>query len=378
MNFFRTLFYVTVLLILAGCIGNRPGLNEGSVRGAFVPGGAIQKIDGTLFASTEKRSDGANAAGANALADAIKPSSAFQISLISAYICDFHEAGGGFNRFAGSNSGAGNICENGSGSAQSRGFATRGEIVISARFDDLSLASSQELDGDRVVFFSNDVRETGQMLNFANQPIYGPAKAPNGASKLTMKILELDKEEAEHNAALLEGLADLGAALPSPAVGAAFGTLVKLGSDLVKSNQDDVEFSFSIGFDAAGINATNVAANPLRSGYIAFVRKDDRNTFTHFDDLKICPEQGFISQKTSNEKTDCKKPYSGDTWMLIRIAEMPASTANALAIGSALATLRQSQLIDDVSGGQELIQALNKAASDLRESDTSTAVTGAQ
>ena len=343
--------------LVAACSGNSADLNEGSVRAGFA-GSSVnpQQANATLYAAP------AGLAGP----PVIDGGDFVMITALSGYICDFRENGLTINAFADSNRGA-EPCLGGSTDIfdfESRGEATRGEIAITARYE--VRGTTTDPAEDRVIFFSDDVRETGQFLNFANLPVYGPVAAPKASSILKLQIFELDAEENKENAAVLNKLAELGALVPSPVAGGAFSVLSKLGTAFVTSNKDDREFSFELGFDPT--KATPVLRrNPLRAGYYALIRRERRDQFDHFDDLVICPAEGILAEKSAGqtEAAACAAgvPYHGSTWLLLRVTEEDQDVVEAQFRAQLLSTLQQADIFQN--GGK--LEDLGAAADDLIE-----------
>ena len=349
-----------VLLCLAGCGGI--SLNDGQVRigtSQSVQGGDVQP-DIYVFGSET--------------GDVIKKPEMFQITLISGHICDFREQGGIFNSpagFATTNDAAIPCKETGHGSVF-QGKATRGEIAVLAGFQFRGVTANQpDLPEERLVYFSDDVRETGQLLNFQNIPIYGPAPAKLASAQLRMTILELDQDEAKKQSEFLGTLASAGAVFASPVQGAAIGVLSSIGSALILSNKDDREFRVDLGFDAPNVGS-DVPRLLLREGYLALVRRENRSATDHFvgpdmtTKLVICPTRGYVALGDCEDK----KIYRGSTWLLLRVSREDPEIVNA-ALSQTFQDLVDSRLAAvDISGLSSVsteLEALMKAIKDAEE-----------
>ncbi|MEO0819261.1 MAG: hypothetical protein AAF074_02445 [Pseudomonadota bacterium] len=317
--------FISVLAIAAVASCGSVELNEGQVRVGTAPlepsGSVSQPVTTQIFASA-----------ATGGGQVIQPNQDFQITLISAFICDFRESGGILNDplgFATTND-AGEPCREEGHNTVFQGKATRGEIAVLAGFkfrnDDPALGDTPE---ERVVYFNDDVRETGQLLNFKNLPVYGPAPMVRASSRLRLTVLELDQDEVEEQAAVLQSLASAGAAFASPINAAVLGVLSSIGETLIRSNKDDREFAFDLGFDAP-FGQSGVNRVLLREGYLALIRRENRSATNHFSadgqgSLVICPKRGLIGVNSCSDDNF----YRSSSWMLLRISREDPMIANA-------------------------------------------------
>lgn len=310
---------VLASLLLCACGGVGGNLNEGSVRAAFnEPARSDTALQRTIYDPTTDQTG------------VLTDQDLVMMTLVSGYICDFRENALGLNALATTNRGS-ESCPDGAGRLlyDDAGVQTRGEIAITASYQ-VRGADNQESQ-PRVIFFSDDVRETGQLLNFVNLPIYGPAPVANASSILKLEIYELDVEEAQETAALLKKIATLGGQVGSPVFGTAFQALLSVGQVFATANEDDREFSFTIGFDPSGAATSTVARNRLREGYYAFIRRERRDSTNHFSGLVICKDPDFIAESSD----DCAsgKYYRGSTWLLMRVSQEDAKTVQAILAG---------------------------------------------
>lgn len=317
----RLLAVIAAGLGCFACTGNSPDLNEGRTRASYAEPdtlGGPHTFKGKLYSDQDPNL-------------AISPGDAFEIRLVNAYICDFREAGGEFLTLVDGSNRSAVPCLGGDGGG-GKPQITRGEIVITANFEP-DIPEANTIYGDRVIFHSDDIRESGQGINSNNPLIYGPAKAPDSGSTLEMKILELDKEEAENVSGLLGKLSEIGAKYTAPALGivggvpaaaaaatSVFNVMGSLGEALTKTAKDDVEMKFSISFDNPNaIPASNEAQlDKLQTGYIAMVRRENRDASDHFDALVVCGEAGFIGKGGC----DPDQEYNGSTWLLLKIVKL--------------------------------------------------------
>lgn len=158
---------------------------------------------------------------------------------------------------------------------------TRGEIVVladvyeqgSGRTIAYSKDGSDAKDA-RVVFYDDDVRESGQFFSLANIPVYGPIRYAGNALFFRIFILELDDDENTQNAAMLKKLAELGSKAYPPA-SPVLQTLSSVGDALLSGEQDDLEFRYTMSFDPhQGTSATYL---PLAVGNYVMVKQENRS-----------------------------------------------------------------------------------------------------
>ncbi len=159
----------------------------------------------------------------------IGPDQSVSVSLLQVFIKDFSERA---ERFA-----------------AAAGFGTvRGEIAVVARVfelkdgDTLDFRRSATKKG-RLIFYSDDVRSGGHLLNGSALPLYGPITYEGRPLIFEITILELDVGEAEQVKSLLATLANLGAKAYPPA-SPVLSALDKLGEQLLSGARDDIEFRY--------------------------------------------------------------------------------------------------------------------------------------
>lgn len=309
------------LLALSACASE---LNEGQVR-MGIPQHTSGNITPEVFRATH--------------GSVLETDEVFMITLVSTYICNFRETQT-LEFLSPTNVGA-IAC----GDKRSSGINTRGEIAILAGFAFQDQKGTGGAPEERLVFLSHDVRETGQLLNFINLPIYGPAPYQKATSRLRMTILELDKEESEEQSDILQSVADAGASFASPVQGKVIEVLASIGETLIKTNKDDREMRFDAGFDVpyseesksednigtvkqSPATELSIMRNPLREGYIILMRRERRDRKDHFKNIKVCPKLGLVVE--ADKECDGNSYYADSTWILLRVTKEDEDVANAI------------------------------------------------
>ena len=367
----RSLFFNVGVLALASILVSACGqnLNEGQVRAGS---GKIE----TLGTDTRSVTDTMFLDNETSQLSFIDPGDDFQITLISAFICDFREFGYALDFWAQSNHGS-NKCRN-KQPVDLQGISTRGEIAVLGGFQFRGGESGQTDEPvERVIFFSDDVRESGQLLNFLNIPVYGPTPAKFAAGRLKLSIIELDQVEAEQQAAFLGQIAKVGATFSSPMQGAVIKALASIGEAFIKANKDDRELAYSIGFDPTNTGSkyyteSQVHRLPLREGYLAVVRRETRSDTDHFEPggkgLLICPERGLLVLE-SQEGCSRQQYYAENTWLLLRISKEDPEVVNAeltRTVQDVVASLSDPALLTEQA---EAVNAIAGNLGDLRKKD---------
>ncbi|MEE3528637.1 hypothetical protein QO167_29825, partial [Pseudomonas aeruginosa] len=94
------------------------------------------------------------------------------------------------------------LCTGGDGSLFDNARSTQGEIAITASAGErgatsngLSFNPADIKRNGRVVYYNEDIRESGQLINALNIPIYGPKTYDGGTFFVDLAILELDENE---------------------------------------------------------------------------------------------------------------------------------------------------------------------------------------
>jgi hypothetical protein len=259
----------------------------------------------------------------------IQKGEAFSVRLISAFICDFHEAAW-FDLFGRSND-ADKPCAGGDGG---QGEVTRGEITIVTNLGERTDGAGVSFNPadlntvGRVVYYNEDVRETGQLINALNLPVFGPETYNGGPFFMDWSILELDNQENSSARGILNSLATIGGtAFPSSSP--VLAVLNNVGTVLLKNGKDDIEMRYQFEFDPAFSGITTAVAGvakeslvfrmPLKEGYFAILRRENRDALPSLKvgdaggNLSVCKNEGFLCDAGN-------QPYRGSTWLLLRIA----------------------------------------------------------
>ncbi|MEM1277944.1 MAG: hypothetical protein AAGH74_15580 [Pseudomonadota bacterium] len=314
---------------LSACSNN---INEGSFNATTVPAG---KVSGPL----EKAVFYPNSTLQTAT-EVIKPGDHFSITLISAFICDFRETGVLNGVFDASNSES-DVCPGGLKTESALSLqeqASRGEIAILADYGSgtaRAAGSSDIKDFGRVIYYNEDVRESGQLLNDIGIRIHGPIAYKNEVTNLRLAIVEFDDEENERAKAIIENLASVGGKAYPPAA-AVLGVLSTLGKTVFEQNKNDVEFRGSIIFDPPSVRST-VARAPLQEGYYVFVRNEDRSEDFEWGGLEVCETKGLLMHK------GCSQTYRDNTWLLLRVSREDTDVATVQNVGQEISEFLEAQ-----------------------------------
>lgn len=328
------IFLVCSTLLLSAC--SSVNFNEGSSRVFAVNAdsdiGSLQ--NGTIYFDTNN---------IDAPQQIINKEDYFSIKLISTFICNFRESKG-FSELTETSNKFSKICNNFTeNSTNTDGIkqGTRGEILIAANIGEQKSGFKIGFDlatlrnGSKVVYYNPDVRESGQLINAINLPIYGPKKYDGYPFSMDISVFELDNDENKEIKALLSKLAELGvAASANPLI----NSVVKpLGEALIGSNTDDLELRYIINFDEPGAVDSNIPRMQLREGYYAIIRKEARDQIARSEKLCVDAKTGLLLEIKNNEN-HCKLEVYNDygrnnvfrdnTWLLFRVTkEDPLSPA---------------------------------------------------
>jgi hypothetical protein len=231
------------------------------------------------------------------------------LRVLRAYICNLPEAAGSFSEF-----------EEYSREFETKTlkcisgrnihFSTRGEVAVLAKvaerktgagavFKQGEIAPSDA----RLIYYSEDMRETGQPPNFANVPLYGPVTYEGSPILVQLHVVELDDAESEAQRSLLTSLAKLGSAAYPPA-SSALAVLDKVGTAFLSGQQDDLMFDFLVEFDAGeskGGRSTADLSLPLAQGIYAFVRMGNRNESALWSELVLDHRSGLLHCRDGSE-----------------------------------------------------------------------------
>ena len=328
------LFSIYSSLILSAC--SSVNFNEGSSRVFIAKGdsdkGSLQ--NGTIYYYSHD---------ANSPQQIINKDDYFSIKLISTFICNFRESKG-FDELTETSNKFSKVCNNfAKNSIKTDGIkqGTRGEILIAANIGEQKSGFKIGFDlatvrnGSKVVYYNPDVRESGQLINAINLPVYGPKKYEGYPFLMDISVFELDNDESKEIKALLSKLAELGvAASANPLI----NNVVKpLGEALIGSNTDDLELRYTMNFDEPGPLDSTVPRMQLREGFYAIVRKEPRDQIANFKKLCVDAKTGLLLEVDKNDVQCNLKVYDDlghnnvfrdNTWLLFRVAkEDPQSPA---------------------------------------------------
>ena len=365
----RTVRRIAVLTLAAmafgisGCATSRYTYNEGSTRVAAFTG-KKDKVEATgLYLSNEELQNNDNI---------IKRDDAFSVRLLSAFICDFRETSTPADMAAKSNKGA-TPCPGGDGGQHA---GTRGEIAIVANVGERKEGGGLTFDptgikSGRVIYYNEDVRETGQLINAINLPVYGPKTYDGKPFYMDWAVLELDNKENAAARKLLKQLADAGA-MPAAPYTPILKLLNSLGGALIDANGDDIEMRYQMETDPTrdcsdkSCKNTTVQRMPLREGYYAFVRNENRSEDVSLDNVEVCEKFGlFLCTKDSNGTS---VPWRKKTWLLVRVAREDKLAATAQDNAQNLAGLLDALNANSTLVGPEPLTAIPEAIKNILDS----------
>lgn len=270
-----------------------------------------------------------------------KAGDSISINLLYAYLCDFYEWAENPSELRKAyrhwkKTDTSSPCED----DPDNRAGTRGEIAVLASAFERGTSTPIKFQEDgavepqaRVIYFSDDVREAGQPLNFSNLPIYGPVTYGGKPFFVRLYVIELDEAEVRSTASLLRSLATLGAKSFAPS-SPVLATLTKVGDGFLQSKQDDTIAQYDLVLDGPGAEGTITA--PMISGITAFVRLQDRNE--EFPWHKYCVQlsTGKIFEK------------EGDNWNPGRCGEPGAKELHGYSYFTVHAKLNEPALEQDV------------------------------
>ena len=333
---------LALLFGLGGCAQSiNEGLNRLSSHPAPAPAVDSIRPNGQIYF------DNATLQGTGAVID---KGDNISITIMSAFICDFRE--GLFGLFFDKTNRNAAPCRDGiggDGAIQGQDPATRGEIAILASVKTPSGETIVPADGasqynfGRVVFYNEDIRETGQLLNNVNIPIHGPIKYDKGQLELRLAVIEFDDAEVARAKELLSNLASIGGTAYPPS-SPILGVLNQLGQTIIATNKNDVELAFKMTIDSPS-KLSKVHRAPLREGYYAVIRHENRSEDAPWmaaagtPPFVICPKVGRLM------KPGCEKEYRDQTWILLRVSREDADVAAAQNTGRAIAEFLKGRQI---------------------------------
>lgn len=210
-----------------------------------------------------------------------------------------------------------------------RGFHKNCEIAILFKAfeltggQDFNFKPGAEKDA-RLVYFSNDV-QPNQFFNLHNMPVYGPLDYTGRPIGIDIWILEIDAEDKQA-VAILRTLASIGAKAYAPSA-PILGVLDQLGSALLSSGTDDVEFRFSMVLDPRGGNGGTLYSAAEAGDYI-FIRQDDRSKPTDWHELQMDHNTGRVWKMKKDGKPEL---YQDNTYLTVQILKNAGSDDVSLA-----------------------------------------------
>lgn len=205
----------------------------------------------------------------------------------------------------------------------SRDKEVKGEIIVIAKAYELGEGKVIEYDyssinSGRVVYYSKDVRATGQVLNFNSLPIYGPITYKGNPLVLELYIMELDEEEVKKYKALLGALIKLGSQVYPPA-SPILKVLDDVGGAFLTGRQDDIEFKYH------GVLYQNQGDEDIRQSRVAvgdyvFVKQsNDRNIPIEWNILKLDRTNGILKKGGPSAPKEELVDYRDKTWLTIQV-----------------------------------------------------------
>ncbi len=253
----------------------------------------------------------------------IKPGETVTIKLLRAHICDFTEFSLTEWVKTANNSPK---CDNGGNGYWYDAQTATGEIAIVAKAferkkgNSLSFNYSDIKKDGRLIFYSQDVAESGQLLNFANLPIYGPITYSGKPFNLEFNILELDNNENSNMQAIMQTLATIGGQAYPPSSGS-LEILNALGGSLLSGDKDDLELRYLLEFDSYKLAREKDEYHlPLTTGTYAFVRQENRSVdFDWGEEVTLDPATGLLVEDVTGTGSK-KKTYRKRTWFTIRVS----------------------------------------------------------
>lgn len=177
----------------------------------------------------------------------------------------------------------------------------------------------------RLVYFSHDV-QVNQFFNLHNLPVYGPLDYSGKPIGIEIFIIEVDIENREMFS-LLKSLAAIGAKAYAPA-DPVLGVMDKIGSTLMSSGTDDIEYRYTMVLDPSG-GYKGVAYSTAEAGDYVFIRREDRTSEPEWSQLVLDHNTGRVWKK-KDENNDYEL-YRDDTYMTVQIRRNAGTADVALA-----------------------------------------------
>lgn len=203
---------------------------------------------------------------------------------------------------------------------------TQGEIAIVADIVELDSdihithqSGLKSADRGRLVYYNEDVRESGQYLNFSNIPLYGPVTYSGGDLFLRLFVLELDEAEAAQLSSTLSLLADVGGKAYPPS-SEILSLLTSVGSAFLAGNSDDLEFEYELTLQQG--DGISMLYAPLAVGTYVFLKLDDRDDDFPWCEVRLNRRTGRLNPRSKN--TD----FRGATYFTVSISKNETAIVN--------------------------------------------------
>lgn len=347
----RSVAISIVFLFCSACAAN---LNTGVIDYRFVPIG-IEDSRLRKLSTSAGRYVGSNDWESEA---GLVPNDSVAIYLLQGFICDFRE-GWGFLPDPRPNEFEGEACN--SNFWRNNDVSTQGEIAVVADVFEMGAGSViaqgtsfEKADRGRLVYYSEDIRESGQYLNFSNLPLYGPTTYSGGPIFVRLYVLELDQREAGKHTSIFSSLAALGSQAFAPS-SIELKILKEIGTAFLQDNKNDVLFEYEFVLDATGTYSATYA--PLAVGTLVIMRLNDRDAKFPWHELSLDLATGRLQENKEGEKQD----YRAETYFTIKIARN--KSAQNLDVLQAFGEFRRS-ISEPVEGS--LTEAVEKATQELK------------
>jgi len=251
----------------------------------------------------------------------------------------------------------------------------RGEIAVLAKVyqsedeDNLSFGKDFK-EGARLVYYSDDVRSGGHLLNFSAIPIYGPIKYNGGAIVIELAILELDLQETAQLKGVLNQLVQFGKVAYPPAA-PELKILDALGGQLLDGEQDDWELSYKFFlYPATGSGQVNTATLEV-GNYVLVNRKANlvpqigaASPYPNLDwkKYRFDHSTGLVHVCDDQQCTTSKRLLQDNTYLVLQIDKGHSSVK--FDVLQKFDEFRESLLTNVKEANRENLEQL-KAASDL-------------
>lgn len=211
----------------------------------------------------------------------------------------------------------------------------RGEIAVLARVFELTNGETLDFRQSatrklgRLVYYTEDVRLGGTVLNGSALPIYGPIEYGGNPLIIELTILELDIAESNQIKGMLGTLANLGAKAYAPA-SPVLKALDAVGEQLLSGQQDDIELRYIFALYPGGGHKTLQYPRLVAGDYVVvrqepqLKRRNPKNgeagyipipwSTLHFD-----RNAGRLETCKTVDSTKACTPFRDSTYMVLQI-----------------------------------------------------------